>query len=382
MRKSIIGSSFAFALAGLTGCGAGPADEASTSAAITQAAVSCAPINFTKIASQVESIKSADLNGDGLVDVILGNTNDVALTVLLGQAGGGYAPARRVSFGAADEAEEFDVGDLNGDGKPDLVIAKGYDFGTVAVLFGNGDGSFTFGEELAVHPDGFGGPDGIRIADFNGDGKADFASLNVNEPTVSIFLGDGTGKFAPPIVSSFSGGDGDLFAADFNGDGKLDLVDRQGVALGNGDGTFKATIGFSYQSVTVGDFNGDGHVDIAGQTFHDANVKNSVVRTATAELLVGKGDGTFAAPKILLSAPPTNFFTDHMIAAADFDHDGKLDLITTVGNKGNFLFGAGDGTFARQQQLGSSQLAVGADRATGRAFWFDDASVLTTVSCQ
>jgi hypothetical protein len=384
MRKSLIRSSVFFALTGLSGCGAAAVDGSDT-AAVTAAAATCAPINVTKLSGDPASLKTADLNGDGILDVIIGNTNDVVLTELLGLPAGGYAAPRSIPFGGADEAEEFDVGDVNGDRIPDLVIAKGYDFGTVQVLFGKGDGTFTLGAELEVAADGGAGPDTIRIADFNGDGKADFLSGNINESTVSVFLGDGHGNFGPPMLSTIDGAPGDLFAVDLDRDGKLDIVFHGGFALGKGDGTFKAEVAFAaggYQSIAVGDFNKDGFVDVAGQTFHDSVVKNNVVRTGTAELLLGNGNGTFAAPKVVLSGNTNNLFVDHMIAAADFDHDGNLDLVNTVGGQLNFLFGAGNGTFARRQQLGGGQAVVAADAGSGRVFgitFFDDN--LSTISC-
>jgi hypothetical protein len=387
MRTHSLGSTVPFVLACLTGCSTTPGDGYSSAAisSASTAAVACSSLGTTKVPSDPESMKMADLNGDGLVDVIVGNTNDVVLTVLLALPGGGYAPARSVPFGVADEAEEFDVADLNGDRIPDLVVAKGYDFGTVATLFGKGDGTFVLGDELSAHPNGFGaGPDAVRIADFNGDGKPDFVTQNVDEPTVSVFLGDGSGKFAAPVLSTYFGAPGDLYAVDLNADGKLDLVTIGGFALGNGDGSFKAQTAFgpnvSYQSVAVGDFNGDHIVDVVGQKFEDILVGKNRTRIGTVELLLGKG-GSFAAPTTVITGAPE--FAAHMIAAADVDHDGNLDVVTTVGStNGTVLFGAANGGFPRRQDVGTFPSMVAADGASGRVVLLNGSTdVLTTLHC-
>src|SRR5208337_3966771 len=162
------------------------------------------------------------------------------------------------------------VGDLNLDGIPDLVVAN-QSPGTVSVLLGNGDGTF----RAAVTYDsgaGIGGiVESVAIADVNGDGKPDLVVGNhANSDTVGVLLGNGDGTFQPAVTSP---GLGFWFVAvaDVNGDGKPDLIAEcgggVGVALGNGDGTFQdpacygtgATAPFG---VAVADVNGDGHPDL------------------------------------------------------------------------------------------------------------------------
>ena len=160
MRNVVLSTSLSLAIVGMPGCGGAPSGETAVSqgwvasgvtASQATAAPSCRSLGTITPPPPTNghSMKTLDLNGDGVLDVVFGNTNETVLTVLLGLPGGGYGPQTSVAFGEADEAEDFDAGDLNGDGIPDLVVGKGYDFNTVAVLFGHGDG-------LPVGPFGLG----------------------------------------------------------------------------------------------------------------------------------------------------------------------------------------------------------------------------------
>ena len=375
--------SLALALAAV-GCGAPNEKSDSTSSSlesstsVTSAVTSpagaqaCQPlVTPPQLHSWAKSAKFADLNGDGLSDLIVGNTNDNVLSVALGVAGGGFGAVQSVPFGAADEAEEFDVADLNGDHIPDIVVAKGYDFGSVQLLFGKGDGTFTLGAELSAHPGGFAGPNGARIADFNGDGIKDFVTQNVNENTLSVFIGDGKGGFGTPILSTFSHQwFGVLEAVDLNRDGVLDIVSHDGYAIGRGDGSFKAQQSWpgrlsTFGTVTTADFNGDGIIDVAGVYLSDEDPKlrSSVV------VLLGKGDGTFGTASTLAHVDLMSS-AQHNIAAADVDHDGRLDVTVGSGNNAHVFFGAGNGTFPRRQDLGvgGTTIVAATSEATPRVF--------------
>ena len=141
----------------------------------------------------------------------------------------------------------------------------------------------------------------------------------------SISLGRGDGTFTQPSGSPFSLGQSlsAVLTGDFNGDGKLDLAmaDSSGnaviIVLGNGDGTFgmpmTIPVGSDPVAIVAGDFNNDGKLDLAVANSGDSNVT----------LLLGNGDGTFTAASGSPYATGTGPF---VLAAADFNGDGKLDL--------------------------------------------------------
>ncbi len=194
-------------------------------------------------------------------------------------------------------------------------------------------------------------PQSIAIADFNGDGKADFAIANyggvVGGGSVSISLGNGDGTFQTPVNYPAGNGPVSVVAGDFNGDGKLDLAvaDNAGnnvsILLGNGDGTFQPPLSYNAGirpiSLALGDFNGDGKADLAV-----ANYGSSY--NGSVSILLGNGDGTFRAASNISSTFYLSF-----VAVADFNGDGYADLVVAAGSNSFggllVLLGNGDGTF-------------------------------------
>jgi len=234
-------------------------------------------------------IATGDLNGDGKLDLVVTGSNDAdAVSVLLGNGDGTFqAP---VNYPTGQYPNSVAVGDFNNDGKLDLAVAN---VGTndVSVLLGNGDGTF----QAAVQYGAGSAPSPVAVGDFNGDGNLDLAVGNVQSDNVSVLLGNGDGTFQAPVGYAVGSFPASVAVGDFNGDGKLDLVETNyadgnvGVLLGNGDGTFQTAVyygvGQGPNSVAVGDFNGDGKLDLAV-----ANVVDS-----TVSVLLGFGDGTFGA---------------------------------------------------------------------------------------
>jgi hypothetical protein len=224
------------------------------------------------------------------------------------------------------------VADLNGDGKLDMATADTLG-STVSVFLGNGDG--TFQNARAVFPGPF--PSSVAVGDFNGDGKLDLAVGVFNlarSGIVAILLGNGDGSFRSPVLYATPAEPQSVAVADLRGNGKLDVVAANGdgidILLGNGDGTFQpggVSVGPGTDFVTVGDFNGDGKPDLAVSSNSGFNI------------LLGNGDGTFHLSQTI----PAGIERD--IALGDFNHDGKLDLAAFEEGRLAIFLGNGDGTF-------------------------------------
>ena len=274
-------------------------------------------------------IVMADVNGDGIADAI-GYSPICGWSVRLGDGHGGFSAAVKSRGGGSPASVA--VSDFNGDGKPDLALVA--PAGSLSVLLGNGDGTFSAdGVYRTGKKAHF-----VAVGDFNGDGKLDIAVVGGKGP-VTILLGKGDGTLQKAGMIALSGDF--VGAADFNGDGKADLVvgssKSVSILLGNGDGTFQPAVSYKADaaSVAIADLNGDGKLDIAvtghGSRFgerHDAGYS----------ILLGNGDGTFAV---------THYHLDYAggaIAVADFNGDGRPDLVMADGALDAIWILTGDGT--------------------------------------
>ncbi len=293
-------------------------------------------------------VATADFDGDGKLDLAVANSNDQdykTVSILLNNGNGTFKP--HVDYEAGSGSASIVTGDFNRDGKQDLAVPD-YNAGAVWVLLGNGDGTM---QGRIGYPTG-GSPVVLITGDFNNDGKLDLVTVPSLGSTVSILLGNGDGTFKNHVEFAAGSSTIGVNAGDFNGDGKLDLVVSNfymgtvSLLLGNGDGTFQAPVAFQAgeapDSIAVGDFNKDGKLDIAvSNSFNSSNGMNVTV-------LLGNGDGTFLAPMQYDSGDAGGALT-----AADFDGDGKLDLVTEGQGPAAVLYGNGDGTFRPHLDYGS-----------------------------
>ncbi|MEW6278092.1 MAG: FG-GAP-like repeat-containing protein, partial [Candidatus Eremiobacterota bacterium] len=312
------------------------------------------------------SIATADFNGDGRADLATVDRTASTVSVLLGGAAGfAAAPGSPI---VATSPRALVAGDFNGDGRPDLAVTSSFVLSAVSILLGDGTGGFAF----AGPPVPVGGftPDALARGDFNGDGRLDVVTANFNSSNVSVLLGDGAGGLAPATGSPFATGSGGVrgvAVADFNGDGRIDAatVNATGtvsVLLGDGAGGLAPAAGSPFfavgaqcVSIAVGDLNGDSRPDVATSNVNGSNTVNSV-----SVLL---GDGTGALAPAAGSPIAVGGIRPVAVATADFNGDGRTDLVTANQNSrdASVLLGDGMGGFTvNRTPAGDSPRAVAA----------------------
>jgi len=304
-----------------------------------------APFPFT--------VAIADVNNDGKPDVVVGDSYGI-VGVLLGNGDGTFQPVVVYDTGA-NFTKSVAVTDVNGDGNPDIIVASACVSGVncdagvagvVSVLLGNGDGTF---RPAATFSSGAYNASSVAVADVNGDGKPDLIVSNQcmasgdcssgGPGEISVFLGNGDGTFQTPATYN-SGGDFAyaIAVADVNGDGKPDLVVSNsisgtvGVLLGNGNGTFQNAVTYASGGVNpapgplvIADVNGDGKLDLV--VANSCQGKRSCFQPGPVGVLLGNGDGTFQTPVTYKSGGRG----PNSVAVGDLNGDGRPDIVAANG---------------------------------------------------
>jgi len=298
-------------------------------------------------------VAAADMDADGALDLVgTLSAADDAVAVVLGQGDGSFGELIRPTI--PDDAYELAVGDVDGDGLPDLVLDQGVTSGPLTAVLNVGTG-VDFAAPITLAP--FDSSD-IALADLDGNGSLDAVVTRVDKNGAWLMLGDGDGHFGLATEIPLGGKGLGVALADLDGEGTLDVVAAINVtkdlrfALGLGGGAFgpSQSLPLSWQPnhVAVADLDGNGFVDLASSNAGDAGVS----------VLMATGPALFAAPQDLLTPDDT---VD--IAASDLDRDARLDLVAAGKDALTFLHGHADGTFAEAQPYysggGVQNLALG-----------------------
>ncbi len=330
----------------------------------------------------------ADFNGDGHLDLAASANNGFAeFTVLLGR-GGSERFEPPMTYAAGGSPRRIAVGDFNGDSRPDLAVSLddlGQSTGRLSIVLNDGTGKFGAPSIVSFQ----GQPTRAVIGDVNNDGKLDIISaLSTGgaDGKVSVVLGDGAGGFSEAPNSPFftlSPYHYLLTIGDFNEDGKRDfaiLGSSGNLNIWVGDGTGRFTLGSNTPtggfllSLTAGDFNNDGHLDVlqgdrmllgtgtasfgapivvplpagtnaafAAQLNQDGNLDAVVAGPAGLTIMLGNGTGNLVRGTSYTSGFVN--FTDSFAVPGDFNEDGKIDLAAVQSGGIGILDGDGTGEF-------------------------------------
>jgi hypothetical protein len=284
--------------------------------------------------SHPEAVAIGDLDSDGRNDVALLTSsyfdpaNDFMVHVFLQAADGTLKP--RVRYPIGGQGHSIDIGDLNGDGRPDVVVGISGGVGTpgLNVLLQNAAGTLDPMVAYATQ-----NANQIKIGDFNGDGRVDVAGLSwgSNGTGLDVFLQTETGTLAPPVTYQVShGGYDELDAGDIDGDGRTDLVVMSGqqyaipdlsVLLQTADGALGSPTSYALSGnvltngVALGDTNGDGRTDIVVSS--GGNSPNAFI-ARFLQNIQGTMDPAVSYPSYDIPAA---------IVLADVDGDGRKDAL-------------------------------------------------------
>lgn len=262
-------------------------------------------------AQDASSIASGDINGDGRIDLVVANrggsanVRDGSVVVLLGNGAGGFEAAKAVHTGSLDRPIALAVADLDGDNDLDIaVVTLGGD--GVVFFFNDGAGDFPDTDSQGVGNS----PEAIAVGDFNGDNRPDLIVPSREDDAVTVLLNSGT---TPPQFPSAEGGATDLVVP-------AQRTEPQGVA--------------------VGDFDRNGTLDAAV----------ALLRQDQVAILLGNGDGTFDPDfaRVDVGTTASRDADPRAVVAADFDGDNDIDLAVanSAGDSVTILRNNGSGVFS------------------------------------
>jgi len=268
---------------------------------------------------------AADVNNDGWPDLITANNSANSLTVLTNNGSGGFVLASTLAEGSGQAPHSVAAADLFGRGRLDLICANSQN-ASFTIWTNSGAGNFVSNMTFSVGTPQYSVPTWVTTADVNGDGKPDIIGVGDDDgPYLHIWTNNGAGGFAAAPVPFLSViGILCVVAADVNGDGKPDLILVANTTTGNsivvlannGSGGFGVTgsypVGNTSVAVVAADVTGDGAVDLISVNELDN----------TLAVLTNNGTGIFGSNATLnVGSRPES------VATADVNGDGRMDLI-------------------------------------------------------
>ena len=326
------------------------------------------PLAPAPLSTAFPTVEAAgDFNGDGRADLAVGFSNETptstgAIAILLGNGDGSFAAGTTVTTNGLAPPSAITVADLNGDGFLDLAVADPGPALTTFVFLGNGNGTF--------NPPAFANPVAAlatATADFNGDGRPDIVSLNQGFGSggnnFQVFLGDGRGGFAATGVTIPTSANGSrIVTGDFDNDGRQDFAALETFApavdvyYGQGTGQFDPAVrtplqGFPAVDLAAGDFDGDGLTDLA------------VAEGAALRFRKNLGGRAFDPAGVVVLTGTSSSLT--RLASTDFDRDGLPDLVLVDFNTAQVAYSRGGGSFAPDAGNPYSLQPFPADVTTG-----------------
>jgi hypothetical protein len=298
------------------------------------------------------AVTYGDLNGDGRQDMVVANYSGSGVSVLLGNGNGTFGLPTAFPLSGGVNPWTVAMGDVNGDGRRDIVTSN-IGNNTVSVLLGNGLGGFG---AASTYPVGT-APYGVAVGDLNGDGFADVVTANYSSSDVVVRLGSASGVLGAPTSYPVVGNPVAVALGDVNGDSKLDVVtanyagNSMSVLSGDGLGGLgapaTAAMGTNPFSIALGDLNGDGRLDVVTANFgsNDASVR------------LGDGVGGFGA----LANYPTGGSGPYRVAVGDVNGDGAPDIVAANNSSSSagVLLNTGIGAFGVPQGLASGSGPAG-----------------------
>jgi hypothetical protein len=294
------------------------------------------------VSSGVGAVATGDINGDGKLDLVVASRDSNVVSLFLGNGAGTFGTPK--TFTVGNGPVDLTTGDFNGDGNLDLAVVNGSTPGFVSILPGTGTDPF-----LGPRADYDVGsaPKSVAAGDLDNDTILDLATANDFSANVSVLLGPIDDEFLNAENYSAGFNPRNVEMGDLDGDDVLDLSVINGsdqtvsILFGDGNGSFGSPTDFAAGpfpvSLAIGDVNGDENLDIA--------VANDSTDYVT--IFLGNGAGSFTAG----ATPAVGNYYSHSVSMSDFNRDGNLDLL--VGTQVNGGIGSnaiavllGDGTGA------------------------------------